>query len=120
MLKNLISYCLFLFSMLCISQNIIIEGVVKDYDNIPIPFSNVTLYDAENDSFLKGTTTDELGFFKLENLETGSYILRISYLGFDEFEATYTIIKNLNIGIIVLEDKVFLNNKKLICNLIFY
>ena len=102
MLKNLIYSFLFLFSMLSVSQNIIIEGVVKDYENIPIPFSNVTLYDAKEDSFLKGTTTDEVGFFKLGNLEMGSYILRISFIGFDEFEATYTINKNLNIYLVLL------------------
>ena len=106
MLKILISYFLFLFSITCVCQNIVIEGVVKDYENISIPFSNVTLYNAEDDSFLKGTATDEAGFFKLENLAKGNYILRISFIGFDEFEATYTIKQNLNIGTIVLEDKV--------------
>ncbi len=105
MYTKLISSFLFLFSILCVSQNIVFEGVVKDIDNNPIAFSNVTLHDIEDNSFLKGTATNSQGVFKFQDLKSGSYKLKISFLGFDEFEAIYSLKKSLNIKTIILEEK---------------
>lgn len=105
MFTKLISYFFFLFSILCVSQNIVLEGVVKDIGNNPIVFSNVTLHNIEDDSFIRGTATNKQGEFKFQDLKSGSYKLKVSFLGFDEFEGIYTINKSLNIKTIVLEEK---------------
>lgn len=105
MYTKLISSFFFLFSILCVSQNIVLEGIVKDIDNNPIAFSNVTLHSIEDNSFLKGTATNKQGVFKFQDLKSGSYKLKVSFLGFDEFEAIYSLKKSLNIKTIILEEK---------------
>jgi iron complex outermembrane recepter protein len=36
------------------------------------------------ENFTRGTTTNQQGFYSLKNLKSGSYVLKISYLGFEK------------------------------------
>jgi iron complex outermembrane recepter protein len=51
--------------------------------------ANVTL---ENST--RGTTTNQQGFYSIKNLKSGSYILKISYLGFEKIEQTIDLQKD--------------------------
>jgi iron complex outermembrane recepter protein len=42
----------------------------------------------------RGTTTNQQGFYSLKNLKSGSYVLKISYLGFGKITKTIDLQKN--------------------------
>ncbi len=61
-----------------------LKGTVSDENGEPLPFAKVVL--VENDSIIKGTTTDfdgEYNFDLDENYLNKKYTLRISYVGYE-------------------------------------
>lgn len=74
---------LFLFSLLISSglagQNTVIEGFVKDNDEVPLEFVNVALEGTST-----GTTTHTDGFFSLPVAPNINHTLVFSYLGFEQ------------------------------------
>lgn len=75
-----------------------ISGYVFDQEG-PLEFANIILEDSNY-----GSISDEKGFFRLENIEPGSYTLQISMLGYKSF------IKMLDLK---AEDKIELGQMKL-------
>jgi len=72
---------LFLCSFLT-AQQATIKGIVTSNSNSE-PLAGVeVLLDSEN----KGTTTDQNGTFILDQLLSGNYILKISYIGYEDIE----------------------------------
>src|SRR5690606_22052121 len=51
-----------------------------------------------------GTTTNEDGFFKLDNLKNGSYQLKIMYLGFRTYTQNIQLNSNVNPLTVILEE----------------
>ena len=95
MITKLIPYFIFLLAIPCMSQNLTLTGIVKDLNNQPIAYANVTLYNEEGTTFFNGTTTDELGVFRIEVNSINSYTVKISFLGFSEYEKIFNINKDI-------------------------
>ena len=104
MIKKLLTYIIFLFSLLSFSQNYSISGNLKDTNNNLIAFANIVLFESENSSIIEGTTTDDSGNFVLSDIKKGSYLLKIRYLGFEEYSTTINLIKNTNLNTIILKE----------------
>ena len=68
-----------------------ISGTINNHQNEGIYFATIALYQQSDSSLVKGTATDEEGFFIIDNIKDGTYFLETSMLGF----AT-TKVKNLN------------------------
>ncbi|WNH10262.1 outer membrane beta-barrel protein [Thalassobellus suaedae] len=92
------------FSTLCFSQNYSIQGLLHDESSQPIAFANAILVDLDDINIIKGTITDELGNFTLENLKPGDYILKISFLGFKEYTTRVELDRNIDFEIITLNE----------------
>ncbi|MBB3122527.1 iron complex outermembrane receptor protein [Mesoflavibacter sabulilitoris] len=75
MLKK-ISLLLILFTQFAIAQSKI-EGQVISQTNEIIPFANVII-----EATSKGTSANQEGYYSLENLQKGTYIVKVSYVGF--------------------------------------
>ena len=60
-----------------------IQGKVTDQQNQALPFANIVLYTIDSKENPKGATSDDLGEYRLENVESGKYRLEISMLGFE-------------------------------------
>lgn len=59
-----------------------LRGTVFDTDSrSPLPFASVVIM---NTNPLRGTTTDVDGNFRFEELAVGRYVLRVSYVGYEE------------------------------------
>ncbi|MBP7809590.1 MAG: TonB-dependent receptor [Bacteroidia bacterium] len=87
------------------SQTFIIEGKITEQKNAPAIGASVIVL--KNDSsFLKGTTTDETGNFKIENVVLGNYLLKISYLGFTDYYKSISVNENKTIENIKLTSTV--------------
>lgn len=59
-----------------------IRGIVLSADRSPLEFANVVLLQAKDSSLVKGDITNSEGRFQLENINTGTYLLMISQLGY--------------------------------------
>lgn len=81
------------------SQNTL-SGSVTDSTFFPLSYATVALY--INDTLINGSITNETGFFKLENIKSGKYILKINYIGYALYKNETEITQNLNLGNIML------------------
>ena len=107
-----------IFSVLAIAQDAVVSGQVLDQNNLPLPFVNVLLTDANDVTSVKGASTDEAGKFTITGLDFKAYILKASFLGYESFTNTITINSSGLEQIIVLKpsaenlDEVVLSAKK--------
>ncbi len=75
---------LFLYSNFAVSQTkISIQGVVKDsLTKECLFYANIALLNLKDSSLIKGVVTNEKGWFELSDISKGSYLLRVSYVGY--------------------------------------
>ena len=64
------------------AQNNHLEGQVTDSSGIGLPSASVVLLEKKDSLFVVFGLTDEAGRFTLKRIESGEYILQISYLGY--------------------------------------
>jgi outer membrane receptor protein involved in Fe transport len=93
-----------LFSLSAFSQEFSVQGNVKDQNNEPIAFCNITLTESSNNT-ISGTTSSEDGTFLIENLKQTNYLLSISFLGFESYQDTISLNKNLIFNDIILKEQ---------------
>lgn len=99
------SLLLLFFSFLGFSQHYTIEGIVKDKENVAVAYANVLLEDTTDSNVILGTTTNDNGFFKLENLKPSVYEMRISFLGYESFSTRIKLSGNVNLKDIILNEQ---------------
>ncbi len=76
--------------------------------NETLPYSNVVLFKAADESMAKGTITDENGVFTMENVAVGDYYLSVSVIGYKTFTSKIfklTLNENKDFGNIQLEEE---------------
>ncbi len=90
-MKKITILILFLIPLITFSQNVKLEGTVKDSIGNPLELANVI-------ALVKGTSkvesysiTNEKGVYKLQLPTNASYTIRISYIGFETFSEDITI-----------------------------
>lgn len=105
MTLKLFSFLFLFFSITCFAQEYNVNGVVNDENKQPIAFSNVTLKSTMEPTLIKGTTTDEDGLFKFENIKANDYVLEVSFIGFETYKDTISVHGNINYKPIVLKEK---------------
>jgi hypothetical protein len=97
-LKRLIFiYCSIALSLLSfkaftVEKGIIRGKVIEEVGILPIPFAVVTLFENANEQPLYTLQTDENGEFKVSNLKSGTYRVKISYVGFSALTINEIII----------------------------
>ncbi|WP_291910085.1 TonB-dependent receptor [Chitinophaga sp. CB10] len=65
------------------AQQATVSGMVKDAaTKEPMPFVNISLRKAGDSTGIKGTISGEQGRFQLSNVKEGSYLLLVSYMGY--------------------------------------
>ncbi|MDD7885807.1 outer membrane beta-barrel protein [Flavivirga sp. 57AJ16] len=104
MLKNLFYHFILLFPLVSFSQEYRLNGYVKDDDAHSIAYANVLITSLENLKITHGTTTDEKGYFIIENLKAGDYIFKVSFLGFKAYSTRVELDRNIHFDTIVLEE----------------
>ncbi|WP_345276203.1 outer membrane beta-barrel family protein [Litoribaculum gwangyangense] len=104
MIKKITLYIILLFSLLSFSQEFNITGNLRDESDEPIAFANVVLLDVKNSMPLDGTTSDDLGEFKFNNIKKGQYRIKISFLGFTERTINIDLDRDINLQTIFLKE----------------
>ena len=92
------------------SQTFEVTGSVKDSDGKPLPFANVILLKALDNTQVKGISADESGRFTLKDIPEDVYYLQAKYFGYKSTLVALEIKRNIQIGALVLEpDSEWLN-----------
>lgn len=87
-----------------LAQQSYIESTVVDGNQKAIPFCNVVLLDTDN-NIVSGTITEENGTFRINALTDGSYLLKVSYVGYKDYESgMITLSRKLTLPTIILEE----------------
>ena len=61
------------------SQSVGIKGVVQDEANVPLEMVSVALLSPKDSTFLSYTTTDEKGYFLLEDIPKDTILLQLHF-----------------------------------------
>jgi hypothetical protein len=77
-----------------------VTGKVVDSKQAPLEFANVVLQAADT---LFGTSSDEAGMFELQPVPK-NYTLKVSMLGYKDYEKEVSLQSNTDLGEILLED----------------
>jgi hypothetical protein len=105
---KLLTVVIFLFTAQLFAQSLYICGKVSDASTgNSLSSANVILYHLP-DSTIQGTSTNSKGYFKLQSIKKGNYILTIKYLGYQTFtQELHVTNKSIDVGEIKLNpDKV--------------
>ncbi len=84
------------------AQTLSIFGKVVEENDSSAIGAAVILLNASDSSIVKGLTTNPRGGFKIEELNPGNYLLKISYIGYANVFKTIQLTDNLRIGKIKL------------------
>lgn len=83
-MKTFLSLLLFTTCLFPITAQTHMNGSVHDEKNGEgLPFVNITILNAKDSSFVKGTSSDEKGIFEFPAVSAGNYLLRLSYIGYE-------------------------------------
>jgi hypothetical protein len=85
------------------------SGIVLDQQSLkPMEFATVTVHSGQDNKPLTGATTNASGEFTINGLRTGSYFVRISFIGFEQHQSKHiTITDESMIGL----GKIYLRGK---------
>ncbi|OOG78257.1 TonB-dependent receptor [Algoriphagus sp. A40] len=102
-------YILFLILISGISkgmaQTYSLQGNVLESDSQQaIPYANILLLSQSDSAQVKGVISDIDGNFEINSVKQGSYILKVQYLGYQEFFKTIQIQSNMALGTIHLKE----------------
>jgi len=84
-LRYYLSVFLYTLCFMAYAQDFSISGQVMDLNSNPIALANMIVLAEDGSTFLKGTSTDDIGHFKIENLVSDTYVIKISFIGFEDF-----------------------------------
>lgn len=66
------------------SQNFAVSGKLLDLQKQPVAYANIVLLSSQDSTAVKGTTSLDDGSFKIDNVSTEKYTLKISFVGFKD------------------------------------
>nr|WP_321233906.1 TonB-dependent receptor [uncultured Psychroserpens sp.] len=106
-MKPLLHISLFLMcSLLSYSQELSVSGTVVDDNNTPIEFATIILLNLDESAVLNGTSTDDKGFFGLNNLQSDTYIIKISFIGYQDYKQKIVLTGHLDLKTIQLNEDI--------------
>ncbi len=82
-------------------QTFFIEGKIQEQKNEPAVGASVIILKTDS-SFVKGTTANENGEYKIESIVPSDYILKVSYLGFADQFKPISVNENKTLDVIKL------------------
>lgn len=104
--KTFFLFSFFLCSIAVWAQAYSISGTVKDTENETVAFANILVMQSLDSTIVTGTSSDENGIFKIEDLKSSQYILKTSFIGFKDDFKTLNLTEDIDNIIIVLEESV--------------
>ena len=82
-----------------------VSGNIKDESAQPVAYVNVLLMKAQDSTIVSGSTTDDHGIFKLNNVQSGSYVLKASFIGYQDIYLSVNVSDNdKTLPVIILKE----------------
>jgi hypothetical protein len=86
------------------AQQYTVTGHIVDDSDQPVSFANIILLRAQDSTIVTGTTSEDDGSFILEDIDTGSYLLKISFIGYEDQFRTIGLNEDLDLPAILLKE----------------
>ncbi|MBE7653882.1 outer membrane beta-barrel protein [Tenacibaculum finnmarkense] len=107
-MKKKITLLLFILFVSQLFSQHKIKGKVTNILQEPMIFVNTILLEEDNLKLVKGEISDEKGFFLLNNIKKGTYLLKISLIGYKEIQKQITILnEDIDLGLIHLQEELY-------------
>jgi hypothetical protein len=87
-----------------LAQHTITGTLADDTTNEKLMFVNVGLIRAADTVYVSGTASNDKGFFKLEHVRTGQYILQITAIGYENYKNVLDVTDDIDLGIIKMHE----------------
>ena len=87
-----------------IAQNTITGTLADSKTNEKLAFVNVGLIRAADSVYVSGTASDDKGFFKIEHIKNGQYILQITAIGYENLKKMLDVDGDINLGVIKMSE----------------
>ncbi|RSK42136.1 TonB-dependent receptor [Mangrovimonas spongiae] len=97
-------FCFVLFSTLTFSQEFSVSGSIQEVSGEPISFSNVILLTETDSTIVSGTSTDDYGRFKLRSVNKGTYLLKVTFIGFEDHFSQINVASDVTLEPIILKE----------------
>ena len=79
------------------AQKIHVSGQVKEHESgEALPFVNVALMRVEDTVFMRGATTDGAGHFVIRDVDTGSYLLQATFVGYTPYLSPVSVAASID------------------------
>ncbi len=104
--KRILYFLLFLQPLTFFCQEFRVNGSVKDNKGTSIAYANVVVASLGISKTIYGTSTDDKGYFIIEGLKEGDYVLKIMFLGFKPYITRVELHRNINFETITLEENI--------------
>lgn len=86
------------------SQSYSISGEINSKDNEKISYANALLLRANDSTIVSGTISDDKGKFIINDVSKGVYILKATFLGYQDYVKSIDLKSDINIGAIILKE----------------
>ncbi len=105
-MKNFIYPLFYLLFSNCLlySQDSVISGTVENEEGVTVPFANVQLMNAVDSTLITGTSSNELGFYQINKITDGHYLIKASYIGNESPLKTITVKGDLKLEPLTIND----------------
>ncbi|MFH4967014.1 outer membrane beta-barrel family protein [Gaetbulibacter sp. M240] len=103
-MKQFLFGCFLIISAFGLAQSqFTISGDVKDTNQQGIAFVNVLLVKAQDSSLVKGTISNENGFYSINSVSAGTYKIISSFVGYQtHYSKTFTLNQNYKLETIIM------------------
>jgi len=83
-----------------------VSGSIKDEADNPIAYTNILLLKAQDSTIVSGTTSNEEGQFSFNNVTENEYIIKASFISYEDSYRNITVKGNLQVRSIVLKESI--------------
>lgn len=105
-IKFIFTISIVLISSVVFGQQYSINGEVKDKTSQPIAYANIILLKTQDSTIVTGTTSDDFGKFSINEINSGNYIIKVSFIGFEDLSQNISLEDNVELETIVLKESV--------------
>ena len=95
-----------MLSATALGQQFSITGKIFDETGESVAYANIVLLKVIDSTIVTGTTSDDFGAFTISEINSENYILKVSFIGFEDFLQNISIEKNTKFDSIVLKESI--------------
>ena len=88
---KILLFVLSAFAALTVSAQHRLQGTVTDNQQNPVSYATVRLLSLPDSAFVQGVAADSVGTFRMEVKQEGKYVLAVSSIGYQLWQAAVTV-----------------------------